>query len=63
MLTENNKVISKHDVLAKLRTHKANKVEVWDIISKDDQRNLLRHIEKLLRNESVSIIVLPGEKK
>ena len=63
MLTDNNKVISKHNVLAKLRTHKANKFEVWDIISKDDQRNLLRHIEKLLRSETVSIILLPGERK
>ena len=63
MLTENSQVISKHDVLAKLRTHKANKFEVWDIISKDDQRNLLRHIENLLRSKTVSIIILPGEKK
>lgn len=63
MLTDNNKVISKHNVLAKLRTHKANKFEVWDIISKDDQRNLLRHIEKLLRSETVSIIILPEERK
>lgn len=63
MLIEKNKIISKHNVLAKLRTHKANKFEVWDIICKDDQRNLLRHIEKLLRNESISVIVLPGEKK
>ena len=55
--------MSKHDVLTKLRTHKANKFEVWDIISKDDQRNLLRHIEKLLRSKTVSIIILPEERK
>ena len=63
MLTENNQVKSKQDILARLRTHKANKFEVWDIISKDDQRNLLRHIEKLLRSETVSIILLPGKRK
>lgn len=63
MLTDNNQVVSKHNVLTKLKKHKANKFEVWDIISKDDHRNLLRHIDQLLRNETVSIIVLPGEKK
>ena len=63
MLTDNNQVVSKHNVLTKLKIHKANKFEVWDIYSKDDHRNLLRHIDKLLRNETVSIIVLPGENK
>ena len=63
MLTDNNQVLSKHSVLTKLRTVKANKFEVWDITSKEDHKQLLRHIEKLLRNESVSIIVLPGENK
>jgi hypothetical protein len=63
MLTDNNQVLSKNDVLTKLRKHKANKFAVWDITSKNDHKQLLRHIEKLLRNESVSIIVLPGENK
>lgn len=63
MLTVNNQVLSKHDLLTKLKKLKANRFEVWDIISKDEQGQLVRHIEKLLRSETVSIIVVPGEKK
>jgi hypothetical protein len=63
MLTVNNQVLSKHDVLAKLKKLKANKFEVWDIISKDEQGQLVRHIENLLRSKTVSIIVIPGERK
>ena len=48
MLTDNNQVLSKNDVLTKLRKHKANKFAVWDITSKNDHKQLLRHIEKLL---------------
>lgn len=62
MLTDNNQVVSKNNVLTKLKIHKANKFEVWDVYTQKDKDELMKHINPLIKKNSISIIILQENK-
>lgn len=58
----NQSTLSKQDVIKKLQSIKAYKCEVWDLTVSQDRQNLLKELEKMMRNGSISVIIVEGDR-
>jgi nucleoside diphosphate kinase len=54
--------LSKQIVIKKLQSIKANKCEVWDLTLSQDRKDLLNELEKMMKNGSISVIVVEGDR-
>ena len=62
MITKKMNKIRKDEVITHLRRHKDNKLEVWDVYTQKDKEELLKHINQLIKKNSISIIILPEDR-
>lgn len=62
MITKNVNTIRKDEVITHLRRHKDNKLEVWDVYTQKDKEELMKHINQLIKKNSISIIILPEDR-
>jgi nucleoside diphosphate kinase len=58
----NHITLSKQIVIKKLQSIKANKCEVWDLTLSQDRKDLLNELEKMMKNGSISVIVVEGDR-
>lgn len=62
MITKKMNKIRKDEVITHLRRHKDNKLEVWDVYTQKDKEELMKHINQLIKKNSISIIILPEDR-
>ena len=58
----NHITLSKQIVIKKLQSIKAHKCEVWDLTLSQDRKDLLNELEKMMKNGSISVIVVEGDR-
>lgn len=58
----NHSTLPKQVVIKKLQSIKAHKCEVWDLTLSQDRKDLLKELEKMMRNSSISVIVVEGDR-
>jgi hypothetical protein len=58
MITKNLNTIRKDEVITYLRKHKDSKFDVHNIYSKKDKDEFMKHINHLIKKNSISIIIL-----
>ena len=58
----NHITLSKQVVIKKLQSIKAHKCEVWDLTLSQDRKDLLNELEKMMKNGSISVIVVEGDR-
>jgi hypothetical protein len=58
----NHITLSKQIVIKKLQSIKAHKCEVWDLTLSQDRKDLLNELEKMMKNGSISVIVVGGDR-
>lgn len=63
MMTNNNQTIPVHEVVSNLRKSNQTKLVVFDLITQNDRKDLITYLERLMRKEVVSIIVVEGDRK
>ena len=62
MITKKMNKIRKDEVITHLRRHKDNKLEVWDVYTQKDKDEFMKHINQLIKKNSISIIILPEDR-
>ena len=58
MINSTHKKIRKDKVITYLRKHRDSKLEVWDVYSQKDKDEFMKHINQLIKKNSISIIIL-----
>lgn len=58
----NHITLSKQIVIKKLQSIKAHKCEVWDLTLSQDRKDLLNELEKMMKNGSISVIVVESDR-
>lgn len=58
----NHSTLSKQVVIKKLQSIKAHKCEVWDLTLSQDRQDLLKELEKMMKNGSISVIVVESDR-
>ena len=63
MMTNNHQSIPIHDVISSLRKSNQTKLEVFDLVTHNDRKDLMTYLERLMRKGVVSIIIVEGDRK
>jgi hypothetical protein len=58
----NHITLSKQIVIKKLQSIKDHKCEVGDLTLSQDRKDLLNELEKMMKNGSISVIVVGGDR-
>ena len=60
-MISNNQKLPKSEILKSLQKKRSSKLEVWDLNTSSDLKDLDRELDKLIRRGSVSIIIVEGD--